>query len=277
MTTLIIAQLTIRETQRRRILWVALLMGFLLLIVFGLGFNEIYADMSQAGLDAEQSGLFVSMLLTAGLYAINFLVIMMAVLTSVTAISSEVDSHTIETLLTKPVRRWEIVMGKWIGYASLLVIYISGMIGSTLAIVYWISGFIAERILSGMALMILEGVVILAVTITGGTRLSSLANGVLAFMLYGIAFIGGWVEQIGSMLRNETAVDIGIAISLLMPSEILWKRAVTMFQPTLLDNPMIAGPFAVASQPNDLMIVYALLYLGGLILLGLWSFSRRDF
>jgi ABC-type transport system involved in multi-copper enzyme maturation permease subunit len=277
MTTLIIAQLTIRETQRRRILWVALLMGLLLLVVFGIGFNEIYADMTRAGLDPEQAGLFVSMLLTAGLYAINFLIIMMAVLTSVTAISSEVDTHTIETLLTKPVRRWEIVMGKWVGYALLLAVYVVTMTGGTLGIVYWISGYVADSVVTGMALMVLEGLLILALTITGGTRLSSLANGVMAFMLYGIAFIGGWVEQIGAMLRNETAVDIGIAISLLLPSEILWKKAVTMFQPRLLDNPLIAGPFAIASQPNDLMIAYALLYLAGLILLGLWSFTRRDF
>ena len=48
MNTLAIARLTIRETQRRRILWVGALMGIGFLIVYGLGFHFIYVDISQA-------------------------------------------------------------------------------------------------------------------------------------------------------------------------------------------------------------------------------------
>ena len=127
-----------------------------------------------------------------------------------------------------------------------------------------------------MALMVMQGLLLLSLTIAGGTRLSSLANGVMAFMLYGVAFIGGWVEQIGAMLRNETAVDIGIIASLLMPSEVLWKKAFALFQPAFASNPLMAGPFAVGSQPSDLMLWYAVGYIVALLGLALWSFSARD-
>lgn len=276
MTVLNIAQLTIRETQRRKILWVALLTAVGFLAVFGLGFNEIYADIVSSNVSPENAEMFVSLFLTAGLYVINFLIIMMAVLTSVTAIPGEIDSHTIETLLTKPIRRWEVVLGKWMAFALLLLVYISLLTGCTMMIVYWRSGYVANNIYTGMSLMVLEGLVILSLTIAGGTRLSTLANGVLAFMMYGIAFIGGWVEQIGAILRNETAVDIGIATSLLMPSEILWRKALTLFQPGLVRDFASAGPFSIASQPSDLMISYAVGYTVVLLLLALWSFSRRD-
>lgn len=276
MTTLIIAQLTIRETQRRRILWIASLMGIAFLVVFYLGFNDIYAELTAAEMDAARVDTFISLLLTAGLYVINFLIIMMAVLTSVTAIASEIDSHTIEAILTKPIRRWEVVLGKWLGFALLLGVYVAGLTGSLIYIVYWRSGYVATHIPAGMGLMVLEGLIVLSLTIAGGTRLSTMANGVLVFMLYGIAFIGGWVEQIGSILRNETAVDIGIATSLLMPSEILWKKALTMFQPGLRGSSPMVGPFAIGSQPSDLMIAYAIAYTIVLLLLALWSFSRRD-
>lgn len=271
-----IAQLTLKETQRRRILWVALFTGAGFLAVFAFGFNDIYRDMLASGLESSQVEMFVSLLLTAGLYVINFLIVMTSVLTSAAAISSEVDTHTIEALITKPIRRWELILGKWLGFSILLTLYVITMTGGTMLIVYLLSGFVANNVLSGMGLMVLEGIVLLSLTIAGGTRLSTLANGVLAFMLYGIAFIGGWVEQIGSLLRNETAVDIGIITSLILPSEILWKKALTMFQPELIDSPFAAGPFAIASQPSDLMIVYALVYGTCLMLLGLWSFSRRD-
>ena len=88
--------------------------------------------------------------------------------------------------------------------------------------------------------------------------------------------MGGWVEQIGALFRNEAAVDIGIVTSLIMPSEILWKKALTLFQPGLASMPFSAGPFAVASQPSDLMIVYGVVYTAVLLLFAMWSFSRRD-
>jgi ABC-type transport system involved in multi-copper enzyme maturation permease subunit len=276
MTTLTITQLTLRETQRRRILWVAVLMGAGFLAVFGFGFNDIYADLLASGMEPSRTEMFVSLLLSAGLYVINFLIVMTSVLTSATAIANEIDTHTIETLITKPIRRWEVVFGKWLAYALLLTFYVVTLTGGTILIVYLRSGYVARNIMAGMSLMVLEGLTLLSLTIAGGTRLSTLANGVAAFMLYGVAFIGGWVEQIGSLLRNETAVDIGIITSLVMPSEILWKKALTMFQPNLVANSLAAGPFAIVSTPSDLMIVYALLYVVSLTLLGIWSFSRRD-
>lgn len=276
MATLIIAQLTLREAQRRRILWVALLLGLGFLGIFAVGFHYIYLDITANIGDSAGTDLVVSLLLTAGLYATNFLIILMAVLISVTTISGEIDSHTIETLLTKPLRRWEVVLGKWLAFAALLLLYIVLLAGGLMLIAYLRSGFLFQNIPAGLSLMVLQGLLVLSITIAGGTRFSTLANGVLAFMLYGIAFLGGWVEQIGALLLNETAVNIGIATSLIMPGEILWKKALTLFQPPFTNTPAMLGPFAVVSQPSDLMIVYAFAYMVVLLALALVTFSRRD-
>lgn len=275
MATFIIAQLTIRESQRRRILWVALLMGLGFLAIFGLGFHYIYDEVT-AQVDRSEVEIVSGVLLTAGLYAINFLITIMAVLISVTTIAGEIDSHTIETLLTKPIRRWEVVLGKWLGFAFMILLYIIMLAGGIMLFVYWRAGFLFQNIPAGIGLMMLQSLIVLSVTIAGGTRLSTLANGALAFMLYGIAFLGGWIEQVGALLRNETAVNIGIFTSLIMPSEILWKRALTLFQPRFATTSFLAGPFTVSSQPSDLMITYAFFYAAGLLGLALWSFSRRD-
>ena len=120
--------------------------------------------------------------------------------------------------------------------------------------------------------MLLQGLLVLSLSLLGGSRLSTLANGVLTFMLVGIAFIGGWVEQIGSLLQNETAVDIGIVTSLIMPTEILWRKVLALLQPRVTTSPFAAGPFVVLSQPSDLMIWYAVAYTAVLLLLSLLSF-----
>ena len=65
----------------------------------------------------------------------------------------------------------------------------------------------------------LNGVLMLNVTLLGGTRFSTLANGVLVFAAFGVAFVGGWIEQIGSFLNSEAAVNVGIVSSLLLVSK----------------------------------------------------------
>jgi ABC-type transport system involved in multi-copper enzyme maturation permease subunit len=276
MTTILnIARLTIQETQRRRLLRMGFIMGALFLIVFGLGFHLIYLDFIESMLPSEIEFPFLFLTL-AGLYSTNFLVIMVSILISVATISGEVESHTIESLITKPIRRWEIVLGKWLGFAAIILVYVLLLPGGILLIVYLRAGLTLSNVPAGLGLIYLEGLVGLSLSLLGGTRLTTLANGALAFMLYGVAFVGGWVETIGALLRNETAVDLGIIASLVMPSEILWKKASAILEPRLVTGFEFAGPFSVSSQPSSAMIVYAFLYMVALLLLALWSFSRRD-
>lgn len=270
-----IFRLTIRETQRRRILWIGLVMGLGFLLIFGLGFHFVYVDVMSSMSPEELQFPFLFLTL-AGVYATNFLVIMVSVLISVATISGEVESHTIESLLAKPIRRWELLLGKWLGYAVIILFYVLLLPGGVMLIVYLRAGFALENIGLGLALIFLEGLIALSVSMVGGTRLSTLANGALAFMLFGIAFIGGWIEQIGALLQNEVAVDIGIVTSLIMPTEILWKKASSYFEPQLVTGFDFAGPFSVASQPSDLMIIYAFGYILALLGLGTYLFSQRD-
>lgn len=270
-----IARLTIHETQRRRILWIILLLTFGFLLIYGVGFYYIYRDLINTNNPTEVE-MIPSALLTIGLYVTNFLIALMAILMAADSVSGEIESHTIDTLVTKPIRRSELILGKWLGFAILLVGFIILLPGGVIAISYFISGTTVASLFPGMALIMLQGLILLSLTIAGGTRLSTLANGAMAFMLYGIAFLGSWIEQIGALFENETAVDIGIVTSLIMPTEILWKKALAIFQPRFANTPFMSGPFAVSSQPSDLMVWYAFCYVLVLVGLALFSFSKRD-
>ena len=277
MPTLTIARLTFREASRRWILWVALLLGLAFLAIFALGFNEISRDIRQRGgsMPTIQQSEIYNFMAMAGLYAVNFLTVMMAVLTSVDTLSGEIASGTIHTLVSKPVRRWEILFGKWLGYAAMLLAYLLLMAGGVVAVVYLISGYTPPNVLRGLALMGFNVLLLLSVSFMGGTWLSTLANGVLVFGLYGVAFIGGWIEQFGALLHNQTAINIGVVCSLIMPSEALWKRAAFEMQ-----SPLVAAlgfsPFITSSVPSPMMMAYAGLYLLAALGLALRMFQRRD-
>jgi hypothetical protein len=68
---------------------------------------------------------------------------------------------------------------------------------------------------------------------------------------------------------------VGIAASLIMPSEALWRRAVFEMQSPIL-NALGFSPFSAASVPSEYMILYACLYLTLTLALAVRRFSQRD-
>lgn len=277
MSLFVIARLTFREASRRWILWVALAFGLLFLAVFAIGFNEFYKGVTRSAdsmLLLQRSEMYNSMLMV-GLYAVNFLSVMMAVLTSVDTLSGEIASGTVQTLVTKPLRRWEILLGKWAGFAVMLILYQALMAGGVMLIVKGIAGYTPPNALRGLGLMIFNTLLLLSISFTGGASLSTLANGVLVFGLYGVAFIGGWIEQFGAFMNNPAAVNIGIVCSLIMPGESLWRRAAYEMQ-----SPMVAAlgvsPFTSSSVPSPMMLAYAGLYAAAALALALRQFQKRD-
>jgi ABC-type transport system involved in multi-copper enzyme maturation permease subunit len=277
MTTIIIARLTFREAGRRKILLAAFLLGLIYLAIYGVGFYYVNLETmrSQGGPGIIELNQIRNFLFMAGLYVVNFLTVMMAVLTSVDTLSGEIASGTIHTLVSKPVQRWEIVFGKWLGFAGMLTLYLLLMAGGTIGLVYLISGYIAPNVLSGLGLMWMNAVLLLGVSLAGGAVLSTLANGVLVFGMYGIAFVGGWIEQIGSFIQNQTAVNVGIISSLIIPSEALWKRAAFEMQSPLV-SALGFSPFTAASKPSQIMVLYGLIYAVFALWLAIRLFTRRD-
>lgn len=274
-TIFIISRLTFREAARRKILLAAFLLGLVFLVIFGIGLYYVNRDISQSVSVTLARSEIRNFLLMAGLYVVNFLTIMMAVLTSVDTLSGEIASGTIHTLVSKPVRRREIVLGKWLGFVGMLTLYLLLMAGGVMGLVYLIAGYTAPNWLSGLAILWLNGVLLLSVSLLGGAMLSTLANGVMVFGLYGVAFIGGWVEQIGSFLKNQTAISIGIISSLIIPSEALWKRVAHDMQSPIV-KAMGFSPFSAPSVPSPMMLWYGVFYTLLALALAIRQFEKRD-
>jgi len=276
MRILVIARLTFREAIRRKIALTALILGLLFLLLFNLGFFFIVRQVSAEPFMPVLAvrNLYSSFQL-AGLYAANFLSIAMAALVSADTLAGEISSGTIQSVACKPLRRVEIVIGKWLGFAGLLSLYLGLLAGGLILSVWLQTGFLPPQPVVGLALMLFGCLIMMTVTLAFSSTLSTLATGGAVFGLYGVAFIGSWVEQIGSYINNSTAIQIGIVSSLIMPSEALWRRAAHEMT-TALVQMVAGGPFTSRSVPSDAMIIYAGLYL--LIALGaaVYLFNHRD-
>ena len=272
-----IARLTFREASRRWVLWAALALGVLFLAIYAVGFHEIDKDIQRSmGMESRIVAKEMhNFLIIMGLYVVNFLTLIMTVLTSVDTLSGEIASGTIHTLVSKPVQRWEILLGKWLGFTGMLTMYMLMMAGGVCLIGYLVAGYVPTNVLRGLGLLWLNVPLLLGVSFLGGARLSTLANGVVAFGLYGVAFIGGWIEQVGSFLDNQVAVNIGILCSLIIPSEAMWRRAAFEMQ-TPLSGVLGFSPFTSSSVPSPMMIAYAGFYAVFTLFLAMRAFQRRD-
>jgi Cu-processing system permease protein len=273
-TTLLIARVTFREAARRRILWIATLagIGFLAFFWTALYFVMKHNSPHTSIVDFREGVVMMTMMV---LYAGSMMTSLMAVLTSCDTLSGEIASGTIHAIATKPVQRWCIVLGKWVGFIGMLTLYVLLVEGGTILIAWIQSGYLPPHGPVVLWLIWLQAMALLGVTLAASSRFSSLTSGAMSLGLYGLAFVGGWIEQFGSLRHVRACVELGILSSLIMPSDALWRRAAFEFQPPLLGSAGVT-PFSGTLVPSNAMIVYAAVYALLGLLLAQFLICRRD-
>ena len=290
MNTLRIARLTFREAVRRKALYGAILLtlGFLALYGWGTGVavRELVAEVPR-GLArvAEQTGLNLTVLaigelFLAGLFAVSNIAGLLAIFMAAGNIALEVDQGTLHAIVPKPLARWEVVVGKWLGGAAMLAVYVTVTSLATAGIIYLRAGYFSPSLPVGIALLVLKATLLYSVTLVGSAVLPTIATGISMFIVYVIANVAGLVEQLGRAFEVETMVKIGVYASIVLPSDALWKMAAHAVQPP---NPLPAlginlsvGPFGVVYPPSVWMGVYGVVYTLAALGLTVWLFSRRD-
>ncbi len=273
-TTVLIARVTFREAARRRILWIATVAGIAFLSFFWTALHFVMKHNSPHTPIVEFRESIVMMTMMV-LYAGSMMTSLMAVLTSCDTVSGEIASGTIHAIATKPVQRWSIVFGKWVGFAGMLTLYVLLIEGGTILISWIQSGYRPPHGPAVLCLIWLQAIVLLGITMAASTSFSSLTSGAISLGLYGLAFVGGWIEQFGSLRHVKACVELGILSSLFMPSDALWRRAAFKFQPPLLGAEGVT-PFTGTLVPSEAMVVYAAVYAILSVLLAQFLFSRRD-
>lgn len=275
---LTIAALTFREVVRRRILLVTIVLAVAFLSLYGIGVHYGYQDMTGSHYDGPMNVLIAPMFLSIGLYFGSFIIAFLAVMAAVGSVSGEIENGIIYAVVPSPVRRVDIILGKFIGYSLMLSVFASLFYVAVLLIVHYNTGLDAPVRAGAIALFCLQPVILLAVTMFGTTFLSTLANGIACFMLYAVGVVGGMLEQIGILVKSQVLVNIGIISSLLMPADSVYRKIVF----TLLSAPgaslssIMMGPFGSCSEPSVWMLVYTGLYILFFLAMASIIFSRKD-
>lgn len=278
MILITILMFTFREAFSRKILLVSVIMAAIFLGLYWTGVHYAARDIEKSFNQALGAVIYPQLLLL-GLYFGGFIVSFLSIMSSVGLISAEIETGTIQSVITRPIRRSEIVLGKFLGQGIFLAVYAALMFGAICAIVRGITGIELAGAWRAVGLFTLQPVVLMSVSILASTLTGTIAGGVAVFMLYAVAVIGGVIEQVGWFIDNLYLKNAGIVSSLIMPVDALYRKIVhVLLQPA--KQPLTAlqqlGPFGSLAEPSTWMLVYTLAYVAAAALLAVYAFGKKD-
>jgi ABC-type transport system involved in multi-copper enzyme maturation permease subunit len=125
-------------------------------------------------------------MLMVGLYNVDLLAVVMAILTSVDTIAGEISSGTIRAIATKPMARWQILVGKWLGFAGMLAVCVAIMFGGLVPVTFKMADMSKKHPAQGGLLIYLGCLVALSICFLLGTWFSTLTNGVIVLRPYAV-------------------------------------------------------------------------------------------
>ncbi len=192
---------TFREAVRDRVLYN--------LIAFALLISGAAILVGEISIDIERL-----VVVNLGLTAVSLFGVVIAIFMGIGLVSKEIDRKTLYTVLSRPVRRWEFVVGKFFGLTGTLVVNTFFMsIGVFLALLYVAHKF--ERadvsVLAALYFIVLQFLIVCALALFFSTFSTSLMSAVFTFSLF---VIGSLAEDLRGFAHMSQGLVGAIATGL---------------------------------------------------------------
>jgi ABC-2 type transport system permease protein len=281
---LVVARQVINEAARRRLLLALLLLTLVVIALTVWGVSRI-DDLRSGGqpLSEAQKRTIVSQLLILVMFMFSWVLSLAAVFVAAPSISGELESGIALAILARPISRAEYVLGKWLGLVALVIAY--GVFAAVIELlaVQIVSGYQPPHPVEFLGFVLGEGIVILTFALMLSTRVAGMVGGVIAAILFGIAWMGGIVGGIGAAFNNATITNVGTLTKLILPTDGLWRGAVWSLEPSIviaaqsqLGPATAANPFFAAEPPPAAYVIWAIAWIAAMLALAIWSFRSRE-
>lgn len=187
-----IARNTFREAVRDRVLYN--------LIAFALLLSGAAILVGQVSIDIERL-----VVVNLGLSAVSLFGVVIAIFIGIGLVSKEIEKRTLYTVLSRPVRRWEFIVGKFCGLAGTLIVNTACMAIGVFAALFYVAHKFARPdawILVALYFIILEFLIVCSLSLLFSSFSSPLLSAVFSFSLF---VIGSFADD----LRNFAGLTHG--------------------------------------------------------------------
>ena len=276
------AALTLRETVRRRTLWVLLGLSVISVALVAWGVDVLVATAREDGVGELQLRFGVSQVLILIAFMFSFVLAMSGAFLAAPAIASEVESGIVLATLARPVRRGELVVGHWLGLAIVTVGYtvLSGALA--IAVVGLISGYTPPTPAVALAYLSLEALVVVTLALALGTRLPSVAAGAIAVVAFGLAWFAGVLGGVAEAFDATALTGVTELMRFIVPTDGLWRGVVFGLEPPIAVLLALgrgvqgANPFFASEPPPVPFVLWSLAWIVLVLGAAIVAFRRRE-
>jgi ABC-type transport system involved in multi-copper enzyme maturation permease subunit len=249
-----IAWNTFREAVRDRVLY-NLIFFALLLVGASLLFGQISLNISRI------------VLINLGLTAISLFGVVIAIFLGIGLVSKEIEKRTLYTILSRPVRRWEFIVGKFGGLAWTLTVNTVFMaVGFFAALLYLSHHFTRADafLLIAIYFLVLEFFVITALALLFSSFSSPVLSAVMALAMFVIGTFSQDLRGLAAMAHGPTRV-LATAAASLVPN----LAALNVISRVAHDMP-VAGSLVLYNT------IYSLFYMAAAVCGAVLIFEHRN-
>lgn len=254
MVTMAIAKQTLEDMLRRKILLI------LLIVAVGL----IALGPSVGFLSPRESS---SVLRSLGLAVILIAGLLITVLSSIQVIPTEIERRTIYTVLSKPVNRYEFVLGKFLGGLFTVFVMIAAMGIVFLGVLWYQEKHLAPEMMKGVMMTFFQMMLLGAMSIFFSTFATPVVNFFLSFGIFMVGNMSSVTESLTSNPNPATKVLASI-VHFLLPN----------FGNFNIQNKLINPSVEIHNENVFIMqnIVYAVIYSSVLLIMAILVFDKRE-
>ena len=277
-TVLTVAALTLQEAARRKVVRSLAVLTVLLLSLSAWGFSRIDAEFG--GLTTGESRLAAATVLNLVMFGLSLIAALGTAFLAGPTLSGDIESGVALSILARPVRRWAVLLGKWLGLVGFGAGFAVSAGLAQLVVVRVAAGYWPPSPVTGLALLAGQAAVLLTLGLLLSTVISPMASGVVAVGLFGATWIAGVVGGIGDALGNESVARVGDVSRMLLPTDGLWRIAMNAFQdPTLplqFREAFEGNPFLSEAALSGAYLGWAAVWVALVLALAALAFTRRD-
>jgi ABC-type transport system involved in multi-copper enzyme maturation permease subunit len=281
---IVIARLTIKELVRRRVVWVLAILTLVSVALVGWGLDRLVTLARIDGADPLQIQIGVSQVLILIAFMFSFVLAMTAAFVGAPAIGGDLESGVAYAILARPLRRADLLLGRWLGSAVVVALYAAGSGLLAIAVAAFVSGYWPPDPPLAVAFLVGEALVLLTLTLALGSVLPSIAAGAIAVVGFGLGWMAGVLAGVGAALGVAALAPIAEASRWLLPTDGLWRGVIYGLEPSLLvliaagEAPELAeaNPFYAATPPPLPFVIWSVVWIALVLGAATWWFDRRD-
>ena len=280
MSVRVIAAHSVRESLRRRVFLVVLLLSVGFLGLYAFGVSELFeeATVVGGGFGVEVDPLAGATILGLAMFTALFLGAVLATFLVLGAVRGDAERGLLQPLIVRPVGRTAYLLGRLLAAAAVSAGYVVVLFGACV-VVTGLLGWWPDRVVGPTLAVAGAAVVIAALALLGSVLLSTTANGIAVFMVFGAGMAAGLLGQIGEALGSDTLATISDVGAWLLPFEALYQEGLALLTADF-DGPtkivVELGPFGGADERGAIVWPYAAVYVAAVAAAAAFAFARRD-